>query len=648
MFEKLSKINLLIEENESEWRNELIKFLWENFSSNTLEKELNYWEYSLLINHLIRRVWLYPYMDFSSSHWSDKIAYSSFSLNIDLPTLKDNNLVLHREQSDVLKLLLEWKDILLMAPTSFWKTFIINSFIKINNPNNVVIIVPTITLMDEIRRNIQLNFSEQYKVITTTNESLWKKNILIFPQERAFSYIEKFKEKEIIVDFLVIDEFYKVSSDNDKERSSSLQKVIINFTKISKQRYYLTPSITDIQWNALIKWMDILNKIDFSTVFLNIYDQYKNIENEKKEQVFLEIMNNLWKTKTLIYAWTFPAITELINIVSNNLSDTEEKLSLEFHNWLEINYTKNWDLLKIVKKWYGIHNWRIHRSLWQIQIKLFEENNWLNWIISTSSIIEWVNTSAKNIIIWKAKNWNTNLNKFTYKNIIWRAWRMFKYFIWDIYVLDNSNKLEDNSTQLNLEISDDVLIFIDANDDNENGITNEKREKIIEQIYSIDNFLWKWVFQKLIKDNKIQITNSEVILKILKNMQTNSKSWNWFLHLNSEKFEDWEYFCKKLFFLMPRNRDWINVEDFVKYIKYSYHIWNKKNNEYIEELEKEWINILEIFQIEKFVTYSFGSFLSDINELYNLYFNRNDSVASFITKLSSNFLPQNVFILEEY
>jgi hypothetical protein len=48
--------------------------------------------------------------------------------------------------------------------------------------------------------------------------------------------------------------------------------------------------------------------------------------------------------------------------------------------------------------------------------KLFNEGGGLKNIISTSSIIEGVNTSAKNIIFWGKKNGQSNLNYFGYIN----------------------------------------------------------------------------------------------------------------------------------------------------------------------------------------------------------------------------------------
>ena len=46
----------------------------------------------------------------------------------------------------------EFRNIAVSAPTSFGKSFVIDAFIKIRKPKNVIIIVPTIALTDETRR----------------------------------------------------------------------------------------------------------------------------------------------------------------------------------------------------------------------------------------------------------------------------------------------------------------------------------------------------------------------------------------------------------------------------------------------------------------------------------------------------------------
>lgn len=110
----------------------------------------------------------------------------------------------------------------------------------------------------------------------------------------------------------------------------------------------------------------------------------------------------------------------------------------------------------------GIHNGQLHRSLSQIQIKLFEEPDALQTIISTSSIIEGVNTSAQNVILWSnlSGKGRARITDFTYKNIIGRGGRMLRHFVGKIYILEEPPKETDNS--LNLEIPDELVSDLES------------------------------------------------------------------------------------------------------------------------------------------------------------------------------------------
>lgn len=72
---------------------------------------------------------------------------------------------MHREQSAILKKLINGKNLAVSAPTSFGKSFIIDAFIAIKKPKNVVIIVPTIALTDETRRRLHKKFSGNIKLL---------------------------------------------------------------------------------------------------------------------------------------------------------------------------------------------------------------------------------------------------------------------------------------------------------------------------------------------------------------------------------------------------------------------------------------------------------------------------------------------------
>ena len=257
--------NYLINHRENDARNLLIKLL-DYLNSKHIS-------YTPLINHLIRETGLYPYLQIKTSCWQDKFVYQAFKVDIG----NKQYITLHREQSSLLKSLLDGKSIAVSAPTSFGKSFVIDAFISLNKPNNVVIIVPTIALTDETRRRIYKKFSNEYKIITTPDEDLSNKNILIFPQERAINYIEKIS----LIDILIIDEFYKAGISFDKERAPILLKAILELGKKAKQKYFLAPNITSLKDSPFTKGMKF-EKIDFNTVISEIHEEYLNIDPKNK------------------------------------------------------------------------------------------------------------------------------------------------------------------------------------------------------------------------------------------------------------------------------------------------------------------------------------------------------------------------------
>jgi len=133
IFESCSRINdLLIDSKEKEAREELIKLL-DYHKTNQID-------YTPIVNHLIRETGLYPYVHTDTANWEDKFVCEAFKVN----TGDKEGKTLHREQSLLLRKLVAGYNIAVSAPTSF----VIDTFISLKNPENVVIIVPTIALAD--------------------------------------------------------------------------------------------------------------------------------------------------------------------------------------------------------------------------------------------------------------------------------------------------------------------------------------------------------------------------------------------------------------------------------------------------------------------------------------------------------------------
>lgn len=630
IFDSCQHINsLLLSNKDNEAREELIKLL--DYHS------LNQISYTPVINHFIRETGLFPYLQEETSNWEEKYIYEVFKVNVG----EERPVTLHREQSFLLKKLLQGQSIAVSAPTSFGKSFVIDAFIKIRKPSNVVIIVPTIALTDETRRRLYKKFAREYKIITTTEVDPGEKNIFIFPQERAINYLNKVE----FFDILIIDEFYKASNDFDKERSPSLVKAIIKLGQKSKQKYFLAPNISTLEENPFTQDMEFV-RLDFSTVFLEINELYQEInkDSQKKSEKLLEILGSK-QTKSLVYAGTYSNIDSISTIILSKFKEKNNKLLNQFADWLGRNYDYNWSLTNLIKRGSGIHNGRLHRSLSQIQVKLFEEREGLDNIISTSSIIEGVNTSAENVIIWMNKNGTSNLNDFTYRNIIGRGGRMFKHFIGKIYILDKPPTSE--QTQLDISFPEEILGDIDEKK-YESVLTKEQVAKIIYYQEEMSEILGVEVFNRLKEESAFQSSNADLIKSIAIDMSKNPANWNGLSYLNHPNRDKWDNSLYRIINLKLGSWE-TKSSTFVAFIKVLRDNWFKTIPELLSTLAPYDISIDEFFKLERNVSFKFASLLKDVNTLQKeILKDKNYDISRFVSWTSHAFLPSVVYQLEEY
>ena len=628
IFEECARINGLIENsNKAEARSLVINLL------DKLQREQI--EYTPLVNHLIREVGLYPYIDCSTALWEDQVVVEAFKANVG----EEKPVTLHSAQSRVLKRLLAGDNIAVSAPTSFGKSFIIDAFIAIRKPENVVIIVPTIALADETRRRIEHKFSRHYKIITTTDATLAEANIFIFPQERSFAYIGKLEK----IDMLIVDEFYKVSSMFDDERSSSLLSAIIELGKISRQKYYLAPNIHKIADNVFTQGMQFMRLVDFKTVITKsakIYERLKEGENrdEFKKHYLVDILHKT-KSKTLIYAGSYGNINKVADILANSLTHKNTTLLKDFNDWLKVNYGQDFSLCKLCERGVGVHNGKMHRSLSQIQIKLFEVDNGLDTVISTSSIIEGVNTQAEQVIVWSNKNGSNKFDYFTYRNIIGRAGRMFKYFIGKVYLLEEPPAQED--TTLKIEFPEEVVEALDSENPGVE-INQEQNNKIKDYESYMTDALGADNFNQIRKLSLYRSCDPRILKQLVEKLKTNPNWPNGYSALALANTYNWREPIMDVISLLGDNM--------ARLIKIA--IWKMPDNwkRSIADIYSELSDVSyeDLFSAERYLSYNLCSTLSIINVLKKSLNPESPDISGFIGRAANAFLPKLVYQLEEY
>ena len=622
--------------------NDLLKSGDETGARNNLIRLLDHHEreripYSPLVNHLIRESGLFPYLDPDTSSWQDRFVFESFKVDIG----QASPVTLHSEQSLVLKHLLDGTNLAVSAPTSFGKSLIIDAYIAIRKPTNVLILVPTIALTDETRRRLNRKFSSQYKIVTTADVELGERNILIFPQERALSYCDKLER----LDLLVVDEFYKASQDFDRERSPALLKAMMRLGAIATQRYYLAPNISRLNDNPFTKDMTFL-RLDFNTVFLEKHEMFKDINKDaqRKSDALIEILGKT-KSKSLVYAGSYSNVARVSNLLLEKREELGNELLSQFATWLAKNYDPNWILTVLVKRGVGIHTGQLHRSLSQIQVKLFEEVDGLQTLVSTSSIIEGVNTSAENVIVWSNKNGTLKLNDFTYRNIIGRGGRMFRHFIGNIYILEEPPIPAD--TQLALTFPDELLADVDEHEF-KHELTKEQLAKILVYKEQMAGALGQETFDRLRREGALMSGDTSLITSIALEIGQNRNTWRGLAYLNSDSTEYWGWILPKVLKFVPGGWDGTYAR-FVGFLKVLSANWESSIPELLDMLDKEDVMIEEFFKLERNATFKLTSLLSDINVIQKeMMPEQHIDISPFIARLSKAFLPSCVLELEEY
>lgn len=347
----------------------------------------------------------------------------------------------------------------------------------------------------------------------------------------------------------------------------------------------------------------------------------------------------------MIYAGTYSNIDSLTILFLATYEPVKNELLEMFADWLSKNYDVNWSLTKLVSREIGVHNGRLHRSLSQIQVKLFEEVNGIRNLISTSSIIEGVNTSAENVIIWRNRKGSAKLDDFTYKNIIGRGGRMFKHFIGKIYILEQPP--EEGQTQLSIPFPDEILGDLDESK-YDGLLTKEQIAKLKFYNDEMTELVGAKVYEELKSASVFQSSNSELIKAIAIDLTKNPDEWNGLYYLNEFKPENWDRLLYKVIKLQPGNWD-CSYKTFVEFIKIMAYNWTKSIPELLKELEDYDVGIDTFFLLERNVTYKFSALLNDLNTLQKrILVSKQYDISKFIKWCSNAFLPKVVFQLEEY
>lgn len=387
-----------------------------------------------------------------------------------------NNIYLHEEQKELLQKISSGKNMIISAPTSFGKSLLIEEIVSSNRYKNIVIIQPTLALLDETRKKL-IKYNSYYKVIVKTTQPATneKGNIFLLTAERVLEYPHLPE-----IDFFVLDEFYKLSAKRDDERSDILNNAIYLLLKKHKATFmFLGPNIENISNGFAETYNAEFYKTAYSLVaneemaYYSQYDGQFGRSGQKKlfkEKTLFELLYSLRQEQTLVFCSSPAKVRTLSKKYSAFLQEkgTQQISPLPLTEWIEKNIHKKWCLTDCLNYKIGIHDGALPRHITTSIIDYFNNED-LNCLFCTTTIIEGVNTSAKNIIYFdKTKGKDTPIDFFDYSNIKGRAGRMMIHFVGKIYNFNPPPPKEDIIVDIPFfeqnPVSDEVLINLNLDE----------------------------------------------------------------------------------------------------------------------------------------------------------------------------------------
>lgn len=260
------------------------------------------------------------------------------------------------------------------------------------------------------------------------------------------------------MDFFVLDEFYKLSLDRDDERAIVLNEALYKLLKKTNHFYMLGPMIKSIPDTFQKKYNVHWEQTYFSTVAIDELDL--GIKPKTKEidrgSILFDLLAKL-KEPTLIYCSSPQRATDLsaefIKYMKSNGISIRSNYSTQnkdIAEWIEENIHPDWVLIDALRNGVAFHHGAIPRHLGSSIVDSFNGMN-IKYLFCTSTLIEGVNTAAKNVILYDKRKGLKEIDFFDYRNIAGRSGRMKQYYIGNVY------RFHDEPEQMMLDVDIPII-----------------------------------------------------------------------------------------------------------------------------------------------------------------------------------------------
>jgi len=446
----------------------------------------------------------------------------------------------HAEQKKLYDLLKEKRNVIVSAPTSFGKSMLIEEIVASKIYNNIVIIQPTLALLDETRKKLR-KYSSDYKIIVKTTQecSTTKGNIFLLTGERVLEY-----PNLPPIDLLVLDEFYKLSTERGDNRSNVLNNAFLKVMQNKDCRFYmLGPNIDKIPEGFQKKYNAEFFITRYSMVVTEEIDKTSEAKIKTKTKKIDE--EDLFKTldalddQTLVFCSSPQTARRLAFGYKNHIKSTNKisPVELPLCAWIRENISYPWSLSECLSYGIAVHDGSMPKNITTSTIQYFNDKK-LQYLFCTNTIIEGVNTSAKYVVYYDDKIGPNDVDYFDYSNIKGRAGRLMEHYVGQVINLKKPPEKKEMMVD---------FPFFEQNPIDTEVLINIAEKEVIDVSDNIkrysDFYKKDPELQKILKQNAVSIEGQEKILNKLFNDFENSEKrknivWN---RIDNELYDNLKY-----------------------------------------------------------------------------------------------------------
>ncbi len=312
-------------------------------------------------------------------------------------------------------------------------------------------------------------------------------------------------------------------------------------SKKAEKYVLLAPFINGVENLEKLEKKPVFYKSCYSPVVNEIIECPILNDNDRFEEC-KRVLNKLNpKHKTLIY---FPTVTGMYKYINDVV---EKELPLEtlnsevnnFINWAKEEIHEDWCLVKALERGYLIHNGQIPIGTRMFQLDFYEQSEIYNKMLCTSTLLEGVNTTAKNIIITRPSRQSNQegfyFTAFDFYNLVGRTGRLYEHYIGDAYYIKSPNDPDfdksDAVKNIQFEITDESKDI-----DIQMGETEKHKDvlKFLSQLNITDEEYDKYIGSKARFDTIMQLysryeNHKSAVIKQLQTIKENPKTGRYYL-----------------------------------------------------------------------------------------------------------------------